>query len=144
MANSNAKQAAIDAATNQTGSTNHQWSGQQPGRSTDTFLSALLDAILTSIIETGSFNMKQLDHRAHNYLHVSNKELAIHAAQLAGRPMRDYRLSKLVVLDALAAGARFVGPASASPELLAALNPPDSESQAAGADTGSAEKEGAQ
>lgn len=99
------------------------WGGQNPGRTTDAFMAALLGAILASILETGAFNMKQLDHRAgFAYLGVSNKELAIHASQLLGRPVGDYHLAKLIVLDTLIRQAGTEPGAALGADLLEQLN----------------------
>ncbi len=117
-----AKGTALRVLKNQTNSPGN-WAGQQPSRSTDAFMSALLNGIVVSITETGSFNMKQLDHRAgFDYLGVSNKELVIHAGLLVGRPVRHYHLAKLVVMSAIATGAGFSGPAAVEAELLAELS----------------------
>jgi hypothetical protein len=114
-----AKGTALRVLKNQTASPGN-WAGQQPSRTTEAFLVSLLNGILASITETGSFNMKQLDHRAgFDYFGVSNKELVIHAGKLAGRPVRNYRVAKLVVLSALINGAGFPGPATVEEELLA-------------------------
>jgi len=94
------------------------WSGQKPGRSTGEFLAALHGAILFSVAETGSFNMKQLDHRAEHYLGVSNKEVTIHAGQLVGRPIKDYKLAKMIVLRTLMENARIGHSPELDPDLM--------------------------
>ena len=89
-------------ANGNTGTSGSGWAGQSPGRTTDAFMSALLGSILQGLMESSSFNMKQLDHRAgFDRAAVSNKELVIHAGQLAGRKIENYAVAKLVVLDTL-------------------------------------------
>lgn len=119
------------------------WGTQRPGRTTPEFMAALMGAVLLSLTDSGSFNMKQLDHRAgFDYLGVSNKELTIHASELAGRPVRNYKIAKLIVLHTLMQHVSVSGDIAIDPTLLSELSGgPDVEPETASSETDDSQTE---